>query len=928
MSVTDGKHQLCYYPQYEDRSLPEDLQHYCVDCQPRAHDRGSARARQQVKREEQASIVNGMKRQAPKSHKKKVKEPGYTNGWPLDKSRHDRNSASPRDQPPPAKRPKTSHRPSDSVASASAKGHSRKRTVTNASTRRSLSRSPETPLHLYSEEFMRCYLEDDWSITNVNLHNSIDLSNALSEWLSAPEDEFHSTHGHAKTEVLMRWDGELDDIPGKAQIDIHEVHDNRLTDSNGHWPMWKIVSVKEPVANGAYIGELKGHVGFKEEYQQDPANRWSLLRHPEPFVFFHPRLPIHIDARNEGTQLRYVRRSCMPNARLQVLVTDSTDYRFCFMATQQIDPGMEVAVAWDTSDAIPELMRHNQNCMSERDMDQLSSWVSTVLANCGPCACQLPASECKMSRFDRRGLLPEYGDEAQSAKAPKAKKKKSALHISPLNTQVNSRSGSEARKVDPDDEPSESRSASGSNGRGSASRDITPKTHYSHNGSLSAIPELSERERKKLAKEEEMFRRQEEEKSGNKGKKKRSSGGSNVNTPSATSSSKRLGFDGPSARYADASTPKQVGLPSGKPAKRPKGPNAPKTPTKPITRVVKRPKPDYVDSEVQCDLDKEEESKRIALLPARKPFLSTSQRLLQRCAVNNVRRNGAGAVAEAERSVKEEGKMDVDQPAQPSPKPASLDLSNDRMEPEPTPRPHTPEDTSMNDTEAEEQSSPPPQVESNETQDATEQATAPISPDVTTHLPTNPPAPPWLSQLSDSAQETPTSPQEHHHKPPGMHLQMPPPPANPFAGPPSAAASGLSTATPTSLTGSAMAHSPLSLTGSGSGSGPLFSPAVTAAVAPSPAKKKMSLSDYTKRKVKDKAGNEAKGGERESSPASGSGSGSGAVVPPLQGAAHASSSPPDGGRGATTAGEKESSEAVVEDDDVRMEDARESSTKD
>ena len=49
---------------------------------------------------------------------------------------------------------------------------------------------------------------------------------------------------------------------------------------------------------------------------------------------------------------------------------------------------------------------------------------------------------------------------------------------------------------------------------------------------------------------------------------------------------------------------------------------------------------------------------------------------------------------------------------------------------------------------------------------------------------------------------------------------------------------------------------------------PIFSPSVTAAVTPSPAKKKMSLSDYTKaRKAKDKP-SEAKAEDREGSPAS------------------------------------------------------------
>ena len=493
------QHTLCYYPQYDGGDLPIELQHFCVECHVRPIDREGARLRQRSRRGQQDALINGARRPAAKSHKKKVKEPTpYTNGWPVDKLRHDRNSASPRDQPPPAKRPKTSHRTSDSTAGTASKGPARKRTVTNATAnhRRSLSRSPDSPAGYYSPEFIRCHLDDQWAVTNANLHNDIGTTNRLSEWLRAPDDLFRGQTGHEKTDVLMRWDGELDDIPGKAQIEIHDQHDQVIKDEHGQSPVWKAVTVLEPVASGAYIGELRGHVGLKDDYKADVGNRWSLLRHPEPFVFFHPQLPIVVDARHEGTELRYVRRSCQPNATLRILVTDSTDYRFCFMAIEQIDPGMEVAVAWDTQDSLTEDCRATSGGFSNKEMDMLSNWVSSVLANCGPCACQLPSSECAMSRFDRR-LAPSGADEYDaSVKMPRLKKKKLAHHhhhhaSPPITHPLNSRSGSEARKPDPDDEPTDSRSASGSGGGRSLSRDITPNTHYSGNGSLPAVPELS-----------------------------------------------------------------------------------------------------------------------------------------------------------------------------------------------------------------------------------------------------------------------------------------------------------------------------------------------------------------------------------------------------------------------------------------------------
>jgi len=103
----------------------------------------------------------------------------------------------------------------------------------------------------------------------------------------------------------------------------------------------------------------------------------------------------------------------------------------------------------------------------------------------------------------------------------------------------------------------------------------------------------------------------------------------------------------------------------------------------------------------------------------------------------------------------------------------------------------------------------------------------------------------------------------------------------------------LSAGTPNSFTGT-IAQSSASL------AAPVFSPAVTAAVTPSPARKKLSLSDYTKRsKAKDKD-HESK--DRESSPASVA---SGPIVPLLQ------ASVSEAGR---------AGESAVEED-VRMEDA-------
>ncbi|USW54164.1 Putative SET domain, Zinc finger, PHD-type, Zinc finger, FYVE/PHD-type [Septoria linicola] len=845
------QHQSCYYPQYDERQLPEHLQHYCVECEPRPVDVAGARRRQLAKREPTEPLTNGIKRTASKSHKKKVKEPvtAYTNGWPIDKLRNDRTSASPRDQPPPAKRPKTSHRTSDSTTTTSTKGHSRKRNASTANHRRSLSRSPDSPIERYSENFLQSYTPDDWSVTDNNLHDSLQVTHSLSEWVDMHEDDFEEEHGQVKGEALMRYDGDLDNMPGKALLEIVSQQDEGVS-YRGNPASWKMITVQEPLPNGSYIGEIKGRICFKKDYQEEPANRWAEMRHPEPFVFFHSRLPIALDARNEGTDLRYVRRSCYPNARLQILITGVADYHFCLLATEEIRPGEEIAIGWETTEGMPHLMKNN---LTHDDLEHLTTWVSTVLANCGPCACGRQTEEpeqndaCCMARFDRR-LAP--GDE-RPTKTVRVKKRKNGQHVSPMNTNtVNSRSGSEARKIEPEDDGTDSRSASGSAGRGSVSRDITPNTHYSGNGTV--MPELSEREKKKMAKEEEMFRRQEEESTGKQGKKKRNSGGSSLNTPSITSS-KQLGFP-TSLPSKPVEAPRQASQSAksmlGRKTK------TQKSITKAPSRVLKRPRPNYVEASTQCDLDAEEDARRATTPTVRKPFKSRRQTLLERCARNNhaIFSTAPTNRTPARQSPPTADVMDIVQSgAAKSPSPSPVELPQPVKHTQETETGAPVEDIEMADTH-DEATKEEPLPDAHTAVSSTPEGSEPMEKRSSPSEPS--PAPPWSAKGATGAVS------DHSSKPAAMRIDMPPP---------ATLSSTLSSSgTFTNGVGS-VAQSPASMTPSS-----IFPPSVAAAVAPSPAKKKLSLSDYTRRKARKE---DSDMGNRESSPASVA---SGPVVPPLQ----------------------------------------------
>jgi hypothetical protein len=898
------QHIICYYPQYGD-SLPDELQHWCVECRPeRPVNAQAAHIRQREARADRYGLQNGNKRQTSKSHKKKTKDAAgasLTNGWPLDKSRHDRNSASPRDQQPPTKRPKTSHRASSSTANTLQAANTRKR---NGSTnqRRSISRSPDARFPLYSADFVRIYREDEYNVPHTNVPD-IQLYSAMQKWLTSPDECFEVTNGVEPHNVFQRWDGDISIIDGVPSFDIQERRDPAYKGPDGQPVMWRYATVTEPLALHACIGELRGHLTWKDEYIDDPAARWETLRHPEPFVFLHSQLPICIDARNEGTPVRYIRRSCSPNAELKIIITGPADYHFCFIAMREIEAGEEIAIAWDVNSGLSGFNGRQNGNVSAKDMSGISEWVSTILANCGPCACNR-GEHCLMKRFDRREALvdPETGPVRPAKSAPK--KRKTGPQISPLNTHaVNSRSGSEARKVDLDDEPADSRSTSGSAERDTASRDITPNTHYSTNGTA----EMSERERRKLAKVEELFSKQDEQASSKQSKKKRSSAGSALNTPSATSS-RQLGIPSTVSRYADSGTSKQSGLPSAKNSsgKRPKPVASSSTASKESAKRARTPRAAYVNSSVQCDISDEEAAQHPEPPRVRRPFVPLQQRLLQRCARNNMLNRDRQLSIRA-KAVEEAGKMDVDASRSEEARPASPIISTEELK-----KVHTEESSSSMPTNDDVDMSDLPMddkepaaegeaILSNDRPPSRDRPPGSSSPHPS--RPTDSLAERRSHEAPESDQAPPpdVSPPTRSTEPsesPDLRISMPPPTANPFA---TAQQQAMNTG---------VVQSPATL-GPGGAAGPIFSPSVTAAVAPGPMRKKLSLSDYTRRKKEQPSDSKP---DRESSPASvASGPTSAAPVPSLQ----ASSS--------EIKNAQESGSAVI-DEDVRMDDAGPSSS--
>ncbi|KAF2395724.1 hypothetical protein EJ06DRAFT_525178 [Trichodelitschia bisporula] len=543
------QHIKCYYP---GSQVPEV--HECVQCRPRPYDARSAAERQRQSRIAAASGDRKGKRAPAKSQKKRAKEPVTTNGWahPEQSNNADRAASSPRDQPPPTKRPKTNHRNTSStsgVAHNIAAGSQRKRAGSNtvASTPVKASWAPKAGYtgEYYSQEFMLLHRRA-FAHAKSNIFSSISVTDSFASWLNDVESLQEVTMGLTPREVFQRWDRPMEKLeetsPGAT---LHREEVMAIT-VHGQHPIQQWLTVNKDAGPNAYLGEMRGTIGHTRDYMDDPKNRWKELEHPEPFVFFYDKLPIYIDSREEGTQMRYVRRSCNPNAEIQVIIL-GTDYRFCLVSSREIEEGEELTIAWHNGKCMNILRdwKFNHVTLQPEDDAFLSNWVTTLLCNFGGCACgRQGQGACLFSGFDLRHRIPPP-EPQQILKPTKSRRSKKGTQISPLSTgrATNSRAGSEAViPGDVEDDYAESRSVSASSRSKPSSRDITPLAHTETGLGLGGV-ELSDREKRKLLQQERLFEKMElDEQHGNK--KKRHSAGSALNTPSAQSSRQLGGADG------------------------------------------------------------------------------------------------------------------------------------------------------------------------------------------------------------------------------------------------------------------------------------------------------------------------------------------------------------------------------------------------
>ena len=661
------QHTECYYiDKHGNVPTTEELEvidHFCADCQPRSLNAKGAVERQRIRRKELDPGDRKVKKATTKSHKKKIRGPESNglliNGWDHSEQEllNDHASQSPHDQHLPAKRPKTNHRLSHSMQlptlSQHTNSHPHKRPE---ATENSLSRAygKDSPTEIarepYSEEFLSLYDNDPGDTPmQTNLLNDIIITRDLSHWSHDVELLREATNGLMPQDVFNRCEQPLDTMP---LPDLNkEYREEESIIPGGRRPRWTYLTIDSFRPKDSIVGELRGKIGHMQHYIQDPNNRWEYLRHPAPFVFFHPKLPIYIDTRSEGTICRYLRRSCDPNLSMKTFLENGRDYHFCFVAKKDLDAGTELTIGWVLDEHIRSFFYHrnrdefNMEGDVDAEEDYVTDWAAKVLGEFGGCACD--SSKCAFDRYDQRSISIVKGRDGHNYK----------------QTQEINGGGTNSR---PPSEHDDGRSSSGSQ---SQSRDATPTRNTSRDRGFGV--EISDREKRKIAALEKNFEQLENDRHQPAlKKKKRNSGGSNINTPSVgTTVSTRSSAAVPSSaeawhqrqlghtpmpffqphthglssksQYADASTSRRK---SGSPTNKSSNTSARtragsathvrKRSSQPNTPSISSPlvRPDYVSCAMQTDHDDEDDWYRPICGPvlAKKPYLSLTKRLLLR----------------------------------------------------------------------------------------------------------------------------------------------------------------------------------------------------------------------------------------------------------------------------------------------------------
>ncbi|KAI0132700.1 PHD-finger domain-containing protein [Xylariales sp. AK1849] len=816
------QHIECYYPHNIQDAYREDFAHSCSECKPRPLDHHSAIERQRLRRTrintQEGPTDRKTKRPPSKSHKK-TKKPSdlQLNGH----SGSDSNTKHSQEHSHPhglKKSKSTHHRQSQSISSAKRSpsyGQKNGHPPSPATTPPDL--PADTEIHNYSRGFMTLYKDDrDIQIVQTNSFASLVISNLMSVWLRDHEKLRNET-GWEYADVFQPLPSNIDSLKRTPVVE-HKKH-LAGPDTVLHW---QYLSTPHAIENGVPLVELNGQIGIQKDYCGDPANRWADLSSPLPFVFFHPMLPLYIDTRREGSLARYVRRSCRPNATLDTYLSGGSEYQLWLVSDRRIAPNEQITIPWDFR--LPKLdskwmLQHvglgDEEASAQPDFDpsqmdqyqSIASWLHQILSEHGGCACDL-GPDCAFARYHRK-YISRSSSKSSSHKKKSRRPKTHAISPTSTGQATNSRAPSEGiGEMNGDDGAEDD---SGSSHSKPPSRDTTPVRQGSFD-TLGILTEPTDRDKRKVAMVEDTFRRMEQQQPPRK--KKRTSDGTGSTATSKPKSRTSTGdTPGPpngtsDRRYVDAGTNRGM---SGSPHSA-TTPNTGNPLNQPASRhgsapMLSRyssegPGPEYCDASVQTDPVEGEwfSSSPLQTSKVKRRVVSLSKRLLEnrhrlRADMEERRRlSTASPTSVASAMIK----MDLDSPTDPNTRPESPVMGKENVA------------TSM--------------VNFDQASDLVMRDAPSVSPTDTKFVTSVIPA----STASNIKLKSPE-----------LKVLMPPVPT--FN---STLSTSSSATTPFFATGN-MVQSPFSPSGLPSPFGP---PAVNGVAAhPSPIKKKLSLSDYTKR---------------------------------------------------------------------------------
>ncbi|KAI8320939.1 hypothetical protein GQ54DRAFT_305160 [Martensiomyces pterosporus] len=181
---------------------------------------------------------------------------------------------------------------------------------------------------------------------------------------------------------------------------------------------------RERMERHQYVCEYKGQVILKAAYKEDPKNYYDLLRTTRPHSHFHPDIDLCVDARRQGSEARFIRRSCKANIALKsIFVPGGGDalIHLGLFTVRDVEPDEELTVGWEWEEGeLPAVARLSPGDAEDylgRPEGRRMSKVWRQAFNGMSCAC--PDTQCVVRRLfamfgvEETAIKPEFGNGAK-----------------------------------------------------------------------------------------------------------------------------------------------------------------------------------------------------------------------------------------------------------------------------------------------------------------------------------------------------------------------------------------------------------------------------------------------------------------------------------------------------------------------------------